>query len=392
MLIARARILLLALFTSLVAACGGGGSPGVVPRPPAPPPALGLTEVAGATSPVFLTAPAGDPRLFIVERAGRIRIVQNGVLLPTPFLDIGPRVVVTAEGGLLSLAFAPLFALNRHFYYYYTDINNNIVVARGTASPLNPNLAEPLSELPLLAIPHPFYTNHYGGQLAFGPDGYLYLATGDGGGSGDPLRNAQNLNSLLGKMLRIDVAGATLARPYHIPPTNPFVSQFGRRPEIWALGLRNPWRFAFDGGLLYTADVGQARREEINIAGVSTAGLNYGWNIMEGGQCFDAANCVVAGLTLPALEYLHSPTSPNCAVTGGYVYRGRAIPELAGHYFYSDYCAGFLKSFRFAGRGIEQQTDWPIGAVGNIVSFGTDGDGELYLVSASGKIYKIVRL
>ncbi|MES3023374.1 MAG: PQQ-dependent sugar dehydrogenase [Pseudomonadota bacterium] len=391
MLITRVRILLLTIFTSLVAGCGGGGgSPGVVPRPPAALPTLGLTEVASATAPMFLTAPAGDARLFIVERAGRIRIVQNGALLGTPFLDIGARVSVTGEGGLLSLAFDPQYADNGLFYYYYTDLNNNIVIARGSVS-ADPNLANPQGELALLAIPHPSYTNHYGGLLGFGPDGFLYFGTGDGGGAGDPQRNAQNLDSLLGKLLRIDVNGATLARRYQIPPTNPFVAQAGRRPEIWALGLRNPWRFAFDSGRLYIADVGQSRREEINIASVATAALNYGWNVMEGGECFGVFSCNVAGLALPTFEYLHAPSNPNCSVTGGAVYRGRAIPELAGHYFYSDYCAGFLRSFVYDGRTIVQNTDWPIDPIGNIVSFGTGGDGELYLLSAGGKIYRIVR-
>ncbi len=349
---------------------------------------LAAVEVATAVNPVFLTAPPGDSRQFVVERAGRIRILQNGSFLPTPFLDIGTRVQVAGEGGLLSMAFDPGFAANGRFYMYYVDTSQNIVVERMTVSS-NANVADPLSSLVIVRIPHPSFQNHFGGLVAFGPDGYLYMGTGDGGSAGDPPRNAQNLNVLLGKLLRLDVSAASAAQPYVIPPGNPYANQAGRRGEIWASGLRNPWRYTFDGNQLYIADVGQDRREEIDVAASTAAGLNYGWNITEGTLCYGAATCDMFGITMPVFDYDHSGSA--CSITGGFVYRGAALPELAGHYFYSDYCAGFLKSGLVAGGALSSQRDWAIPALGNIVSFGRDGQGELYLISATGKIYRIGR-
>lgn len=357
------------------------------------PMSLALAEVAtGLDSPIFLGAPPGDPRQFVVERPGRIRILQNGSLLAPAFLDIGARVSSAGEGGLLSLAFDPRFESNGYFYVCYTDLDHNIVVERFRVA-ANPNVADGGSGLVILRIAHPLYTNHYGGQVAFGPDGYLYLGTGDGGGAGDPQGNGQNPNSLLGKMLRVDVSAASAAQPYAIPPTNPYARQGGKRAEIWALGLRNPWRYAFDMQNLYIADAGQNRREEVDIADLNQGGLNYGWNKMEGSLCFGADTCTSQGLTLPAFEYDTGADNPNaCAIIGGFAYRGQAIPELAGHYFYSDYCGGFLKSFFATASGIVNHRDWPVaGLVGPVVSFGRDGQGELYLISASGRIYKISR-
>ena len=377
---------------ALVAGCGGGGGPAgnadtPLPAPtPTPPLALTLRQVAtGLESPVFLTAPAGDQRQFIVERAGRIHILQNGTLLAVPFLDISARVSTSGERGLLSMAFHPQYASNGQYFIYYTDTGGDIVVERRSVSP-NPNLSDPTAALEIIRIPHPGFSNHYGGLVAFGPDGYLYLGTGDGGSAGDPPGNAQNLASLLGKLLRLDVSGATAGAPYAIPANNPFIGQTGRRAEIWAYGLRNPWRFAFDAGSLYIADVGQGQREEVDISPVAQGGLNYGWNIREGTLCYNAASCASAGLAAPAFEYDHAV---GCSITGGYVYRGVAIPELAGRYFYSDYCGGFLKSF--VGAGVLEQTDWAISKVGGIVSFGRDADGELYLLGAGGGVYKIIR-
>lgn len=345
----------------------------------------------GLDRPVFLTAPPGDPRQFIVERAGRIRVVENGNLLAAPFLDISARVSTDGEGGLLSMAFDPAYATNGRFYIYYTDFRHDIVVEQHTVSG-NPNVANGTGQLEVIRIAHPTFVNHFGGLVAFGPDGYLYLATGDGGGAGDPSGNAQNNAVLLGKILRLDVSAATIAAPYRIPPSNPFVNQAGARGEIWASGLRNPWRFAFDAGRIYVADVGQDQREEINVADSALAGVNYGWDIMEGSDCFGAAGCATAGLTRPALEYLHGATSAaGCSVTGGYVYRGRALPELAGHYFYSDFCAGFVRSFAWSGTAATQQASWPLAGLSGIVSFGQDAEGELYLVSEGGTIFKIVR-
>lgn len=353
---------------------------------------LAAVEVATAVSPVFLTAPAGDARQFIVERAGRIRILQNNVLLTQPFLDISPRVFTGGEGGLLSIAFDPRYATTGFVFLYYIDLNQNIVIERFTVSP-NVNVLDPTSGLVIIRIPHPNFQNHFGGQVAFGPDGFLYLGTGDGGGAGDPARNAQNLNILLGKLLRLDVSAATVALPYAIPPANPYAGQAGRRGEIWASGLRNPWRFTFDGNQLLIADVGQDRREEIDIAASTAAGLNYGWNIAEGTVCYNAASCDLSSLTAPALDYEHGTNNVNgCSITGGFVYRGTALPELAGRYFYSDYCTGFLKSVTPGANGAAtEQRDWNITGLGNVVSFGRDGNGELYLLTGSGKIYRISR-
>ncbi len=353
---------------------------------------ISLSEVvANLENPTWLTAPLGDTRLFVLERPGRIRIVQNGILLSLPFLDISGRVFTGGEGGLLSMAFDPAFARNGYFYLYYTDPQQNIVIERFTAS-VNPSLADPTSNLVILRIPHPNFTNHFGGQVAFGPDGFLYLGTGDGGGAGDPLGNGQNVNSLLGKLLRIDVAAATALQPYTIPPSNPYSNQAGRRGEIWATGLRNPWRFSWDSGQLYLSDVGQDRREEVNINAAGTAGLNYGWNTMEGTLCYNAATCDRSGLTLPVFEYDHGANEANgCSITGGFVYRGSAMPELAGRYFYSDYCRGFLKSFLATGGNVTEQRDWNIIGIGNVISFGQDGVGELYLTTSRGSVYKIGR-
>ncbi|KFI07905.1 glucose dehydrogenase [Massilia sp. BSC265] len=356
------------------------------------PVSIALSQVAAnLDNPTYLTAPSGDARLFIVERAGRIRIVDNGNTLTAPFLDISSRVFTGGEGGLLSMAFDPQFSSNRHFYLYYTDPQQNIVIERFSVGS-NPNLADPTSGLVILRIPHPGFTNHFGGQVAFGPDGNLYLATGDGGGAGDPNRNGQNLNSLLGKLLRIDVRNATAAQPYAIPAGNPYANEAGRRAEIWAAGLRNPWRFAFDGSQLYLSDVGQDRREEVNIGAADAAGLNYGWNTMEGTLCYNAATCDRSGLTLPVFEYDHGSNDANgCSITGGFVYRGSAIPGLQGRYFYSDFCRGFLKSFLAGGGSVSEQRDWSVGDIGNVVSFGQDGQGELYLMTSRGIVYKIGR-
>ncbi|KQQ86540.1 sorbosone dehydrogenase family protein [Massilia sp. Leaf139] len=353
---------------------------------------LALADIGPTfTNPTFVTAPPGDTRLFVVERRGVIRIVQGGVTLTQPWLDISPNVFTGGEGGLLSMAFDPDFARNGYFYLYYTDLAQNIVVERyGSSS--NANLADPTSGLVILRVPHPQFTNHFGGLVAFGPDSMLYAGTGDGGGSGDPQGNAQNLNSLLGKLLRVDVRGATGAQPYTIPPNNPYLNQAGRRPEIWAYGLRNPWRFAFDGTQLYVADVGQDAREEVNVAAASQGGLNYGWDIMEGTACFGAASCDRSGLTLPSFEYEHGANDVNgCSITGGYVYRGTALPELAGRYFYSDFCRGFVKSFFPTEPAIAEQRDWNLNTAGQVVSFGRDGAGELYVVNAGGRIFRITR-
>ncbi|WP_425252687.1 PQQ-dependent sugar dehydrogenase [Janthinobacterium sp. NFX145] len=354
--------------------------------------ALRLQEVAsGLSVPIFLTAPPGDSRLFIIERAGRIRVVQNGNLLGTPFLDISTLTTTSGERGLLSMAFHPQYASNGYFFLYYTNLAGDIVIERRQVSAGNANVADPLSALNIITIPHPTFNNHYGGLLSFGPDGYLYAGTGDGGSGGDPPGNAQNTNVLLGKMLRLDVNASTVAQPYAIPPGNPFATA-GGRPEIWAYGLRNPWRYAFDvpAQLLYIADVGQANWEEVDVRPVGQAGNNYGWNIMEGTQCYNSASCNQAGLALPAITYSNDAAN-GCSITGGYVYRGTALPELAGQYLYSDYCSAWLKSFSYSNGTASAVKDWGITNVGNILSFGQDAQNELYMLSGTGKVYRIVR-
>ena len=354
--------------------------------------AIRLQEVAsGLDAPIFLTAPPGDSRLFILERPGRIRVLQNGNLLATPFLDIRPLTTTSGERGLLSLAFHPQYASNGYFFIYYTNLAGDIVIERRQVSAGNANVADPLSALTILTIPHPTFSDHYGGLLSFGPDGYLTAGTGDGGGAGDPPGNAQNTDVLLGKLLRLDVNASTVAQPYAIPPGNPFATA-GGRAEIWAYGLRNPWRYAFDvpAQLLYIADVGQANWEEVDVRPVGQAGNNYGWNIMEGLHCYNSASCNQAGLVLPAIEYGHD-TAGGCSITGGYVYRGTALPELTGQYLYSDYCSGWLKSFSYGNGTASAVTDWGITNVGNFLSFGQDAQNELYMLSGTGKVYQIVR-
>ncbi|AQR67641.1 glucose dehydrogenase [Janthinobacterium sp. LM6] len=354
--------------------------------------ALVLQEVAsGLNAPIFLTAPPGDSRLFILERPGRIRVLQNGSLQATPFLDISTLTTTSGEQGLLSLAFHPLYASNGYFFIYYTNLAGDIVIERRQVSAGNANVADPLSALTILTIAHPTFSTHYGGLLSFGPDGYLYAGTGDGGSAGDPPGNAQNTNVLLGKLLRLDVNASSVAQPYTIPPGNPFAAA-GGRPEIWAYGLRNPWRYAFDvpAQLLYIADVGQASWEEVDVRPVGQAGNNYGWNVMEGAQCYNSAGCNQAGLVLPVITYGHD-TAGGCSITGGYVYRGVALPELAGQYLYSDYCSGWLRSFSYSNGTASAVTDWGIANVGNILSFGQDGQNELYMLSGTGKVYRIVR-
>jgi glucose/arabinose dehydrogenase len=345
--------------------------------------------VSGLTSPVHLAAPAGDARLFVVEQPGRIRIIQNGQLLATPFLDISARVRCCGEEGLLSVAFDAGYATNGFFYVYLTNTSGNIDVERYTAPP-GGAVADP-SPTPVLNIPHPTHGNHNGGLLMFGADGMLYVGTGDGGGGGDPFGNGQNLGTLLGKLLRLDVRSL----PYVVPPSNPFVGQAGRRGEIWAYGLRNPWRYDFDlrpgaaAADLYIADVGQNQYEEVNVAPSNPAGLNYGWNIMEGMHCFPSgSSCSDAGLTRPAVEYSHAE---GCSVTGGHVYRGSALPEVAGQYFYSDYCSGWLASMASDGAGGFATHRWDVTSPGNVLSFGEDAAGELYVLTADGAVYRIVR-
>ena len=339
--------------------------------------------VAGLSSPLYLTAPTGDARLFIVEQPGRIRVVKSGQLLTAPYLDISAKLTSGGERGLLGLAFHPKFATNGFFYVNYTDLNGDTRIERYHATP-SADVADAASASFVLGIAQPF-ANHNGGMLLFGPDDMLWIGTGDGGSGGDPQGNGQKLTTLLGKMLRIDVDAGS---PYVIPPSNPFVSQTGARGEIWGYGLRNPWRFSVDrvAGMLLVADVGQNLWEEVHVVPAARAGVNYGWNTMEGKHCYNATTCNQTGLDIPVIEYDHGQ---GCSITGGYVYRGSAIPAVRGHYFYSDYCTGFLKSFRLADGAATEQRTWRVGDVGSVLSFGEDAAGELYVLSANGNVYKL---
>ena len=345
--------------------------------------------VSGLTSPIDLQATDdGTGRLFVVEQPGTIRILQAGALLPTPFLDIRSRVTFRGEMGLLGAAFHPAFAQNQRFYVNYVRVLGTgeiqSVIAEYRVSAADPNQADPASERILLTVNHPFET-HKAGQLAFGPDGFLYIALGDGGGAGDTQGSGQNLQTLLGKMLRIDVDRTAGAQPYAIPADNPFVAG-GGLPEIWAYGLRNPFRFSFDTatGRLFLGDVGQRLYEEIDIL---QKGGNYGWNVMEGMHCFNpATGCNQAGLTLPIAEYDHSE---GVAVIGGYVYRGAGIPALAGSYVFGDFGSGNIWRLTQDNAGAWQRV-LLLSSGRNMSSFGRDSAGELYLVDyAEGAILKL---
>ena len=369
-----------------------GASCGDDARAPADPPdgavELGLEQVAsGLAFPLALTAPAGDARLFVVEKPGRIRIIANGALLAQPFLDIASKVSTGGEQGLLGLAFDPQYASSGRFFVNYTDTQGDTRIAAYRVS-TDPARADAASEEILLTIDQP-YANHNGGHLAFGPDGYLYVATGDGGSGGDPDGNGQDRTDLLGSLLRLDVSGAS---GYAIPADNPFAGTSGLRGELWDYGLRNPWRFSFDraNGDLYIGDVGQNAVEEIDVATAAAGGgrgLNYGWNRMEGTDCFSDNACTDAGLTPPVHEYGHGD---GCSVTGGYVYRGSAIPALRGTYFYADFCSGWVRSFVMAGGRATDHREWSALRLGAIPGFGEDAAGELYILDADGRVMKVV--
>jgi glucose/arabinose dehydrogenase len=371
-----------------------GTSPAATYAPPATPPppasAVDLALVAeGLDSPLFAGhAGDGSGRLFVLEQAGRVRVVRDGRLVPEPFLDIAARISAGGERGLLGIAFAPSFATDGRFFVDYTDRDGNTVVSEFRAPDPAADRADPGSERVLLRIDQPF-ANHNGGALATGPDGLLWVATGDGGSGGDPLGNGQRLDTLLGKLLRIDprpVAGA----PYGVPSDNPFVGRAGARAEIWAYGLRNPWRFSFDraSGDLWIGDVGQSAIEEVDRwpAG-SPGGPNFGWNTMEASACFDPAEgCDRAGLVLPVAEYGHDR---GCSITGGYVYRGMSVPGLAGTYLHADYCAGTIWGLEAAAGKPAPRVLLDSGL--SVASFGEDESGELYVVDlAGGRLFRIV--
>jgi glucose/arabinose dehydrogenase len=374
-----------------LAALGCTDDGGQQPPPPPPPVSggLGLATVGNFAFPVFVTSPPGDnARLFVVEKRGTIRIVKQGSTLSAPFLDLSGAVSTGGEQGLLGLAFHPQYASNRLFVVNYTDTEGDTQVSLFRASATDPDRADAASEQVILAVAQPF-TNHNGGMVAFGPqDGHLYIGMGDGGSANDPQGNGQRLSTLLGKLVRLAISSSGQVS---IPADNPFVGQTGARAEIWSLGLRNPWRFSFDRttGDLYLGDVGQNEREEIDmVSRAASRGANFGWSVMEGTACFRAGSCDRQGLILPVVEYLHAD---GCSVTGGYAYRGTAIPTLAGTYFYADYCAGWVRSFRLSNGSVVEPREWTgLEPNGSITSFGEDAQGELYLMTSSGRVAKIV--
>jgi glucose/arabinose dehydrogenase len=343
---------------------------------------------AGFDQPLYVThAGDGSGRLFVVEQPGRVRIVRDGAIDPTPFLDIASIVGSNAsEQGLLSVAFHPNFEENGAFFVNYTDKQGDTVIARYRVSD-NPDVADPASAKILLTISQP-YANHNGGHILFGPDGYLYVGMGDGGAANDPENRAQNLGSLLGKILRLDVDNAD---PYGVPLTNPFVGVADARPEIWSYGWRNPWRMAFDPRTsdFYVADVGQNQFEEVSVEpSGAPGGLNYGWRLMEGFHCFNPSECDPAALDVvpPVTEYDHGQ---GCSVTGGFVYRGTAYPALDGVYFYGDFCRGTVWGLRREADGSWAQAEL-LASGAALSSFGQDEIGEVYLVDQKGTIYKLV--
>ncbi|NNC39309.1 MAG: glucose dehydrogenase [Acidimicrobiia bacterium] len=401
------------LLSILLAACSGSGQEAIsvpvtaapasttsttLPAAPPPTPATTTTTTAPVTTtsvprdpllglayeeiaadlgaPVFVDSPPGDERLFIVSKDGRIWVWDEGTLRDEPFLDISGLVRNEGEQGLLGMAFDPAYASSGRFYVHFSDEDGDTVLASYLVGG-DPDRADPATAEVLFQADQPA-SNHNGGMLAFGPDGNLYLALGDGGRANDAFGHGQRSDTVFGALLRFSVD------PFGPAPGNPF-------GEVWAYGLRNPWRFSFDGELIYIGDVGQGAYEEIDIAPASSPGLNYGWPISEGLHCFSPpSGCDVSGITLPVLEVAHGDGGA-CSITGGYVYRGNAIPELDGHYFYSDYCGGWLRSFVWDGSAVGEAADWTqqVGTIGRITSFGTDGAGELY-VTSGGSVYRIV--
>lgn len=370
----RYLLLVLALIsiTGLAHAEGGGG--------------LTTMLVAdGLTAPLHVSTPPGDVRIFVVEQPGRVRIIDNDRILDRPFLDISDRLRFGGERGLLGLAFHPNYSRNGYFFVNYSEkVNGATRIERYRVSE-DSNRADPASAQLVLRVEQP-YSNHNGGHILFGPDGMLYVAMGDGGAGGDPKGHGQNRATLHGALLRIDIDSDT---PYAIPTDNPFIGDVGGRDEIWAWGLRNPWRISFDGvaGLLYVADVGQDDWEEVTIVSAAVGGHNYGWNLMEGNHCFTEPRCDSTGLTTPDYVYSHDE---GCSITGGLIYRGAAMPDLHGHYFFSDYCTGFLRSFRYSAGAVIEVKGWDAGNLGHVTSFGTDAAGELYITNSGGQVLKLV--
>jgi glucose/arabinose dehydrogenase len=378
------KTLLVAALASGCGGSGGGQTQGTIPPSGASHIAL-AAAASGFVQPVQVThAGDGSGRTFVVEQAGTIRSLDNAAA--PPFLDIRDRVMSGGERGLLSVAFPPGFGQTGRFYVDYTRTTDGATVASRFIVPGGSAVSDSASETVLLTVPQPF-ANHNGGQLAFGPDGYLYIGMGDGGSAGDPQNNGQNKGALLGKILRIDVESGQF--PYAVPPDNPFLSDNTARGEIWALGLRNPWRFSFDSasGDLYIGDVGQDLYEEIDFQPAGAAGgENFGWRVMEGAHCYSAVSCDSTGMTLPAAEYDHG--QGDCSVTGGFIYRGTEFPSLQGTYLYGDFCSGRIRGLRRIGAA--WQSSLLAETPHQISSFGEDEAGNLYVVDyGTGTVYRV---
>jgi glucose/arabinose dehydrogenase len=349
-------------------------------------------RASGLTKPVFVTsAHDGSGRLFIVEQTGRIKI-YDGHVHATPFLNLAGKVTTGGEQGLLGLAFHPNFKTNRKLYVNFTNLNGTTVIREYRVSASNPNVVDPSTKRLILKIYQP-YANHNGGMLAFGPDGYLYIGMGDGGSAGDPGGRAQSTATLLGKLLRIDVNGTSGTRHYRIPTSNPFVGVTGL-DEIWQVGLRNPWRWSFDRSThdLWIGDVGQGDWEEVDHARRTSSGagrgVNWGWDVLEGTHCYppSVSTCNTAGKTMPLLEYDHG--GGRCAVTGGYVYRGSAIPALVGGYVFGDYCSGEI--WVVAANAAAPATKTLLLDTNLLISsFGENASGELLVTDLGGRLYRI---
>jgi glucose/arabinose dehydrogenase len=351
----------------------------------------------GFSSPVYMAAPPdGSGRLFVVEQGGRIKVIRkDGTIPSTPVLNISANVSKGPEQGLLGLAFHPSFKTNGKFYVYFTRLNGDTAINEYRLSPPSSSRVT-LGGRRVLTMSHP-YDNHNGGSMAFGADGFLYIGTGDGGSGGDPGNRAQSVNSLLGKILRINVNGKTSKRGYLIPSSNPYVGRSGL-DEIWARGLRNPWRFSIDSatGAIWIGDVGQDRYEEIDrtLKGtykVGGRGKNYGWHVLEGRHCFlPSSGCSTSGKTAPLVEYSHAASSgeDNCSVTGGYVYRGNAYPALRGLYVFGDFCSGRIWTVR-AGSSYPGTATLRMDTSLNISSFAVNASRELFVISLGGAIYRV---
>ncbi len=353
-------------------------------------PNVKLSPLATGFTAITDISHAGDQRIFIAEKSGFIKIVdKSGLVNPVPYLDISTKVLNQGEGGLLGLAFHPNYATNGYFYVNTINKSGNTELTRYQVAALNPDKADTNSRTVLLTFTQPF-SNHNGGDLNFGPDGYLYISSGDGGSGGDPFNYAQNLSSYLGKILRIDVNTTTPGYAYGIPASNPFVDgEGGYIDEIWSYGLRNPWRFSFDRltGDMWIADVGQSQIEEINRElSASAGGLNYGWKCYEGNQVYDFGNCNAAtSFTFPVYAYNHSL---GCSITGAFVYRGTRYPALYGRYIYTDFCQSNIWSLRQIG-GVWTSEKLLNFSAGNINTFGEDNNGELYAGTNGGVLYRL---